>query len=83
MLFRSAQESILRAAVAGMVPTNRRGSAYGALNAGYGIAWFLGSALMGSLYDVSPMFLVAFSSLAQLAAIPVLVSVARMGRGTA
>ena len=48
-----AQESILRAAIATLVPPERRGSAYGLFNAAYGIAWFLGSALMGYLYDTS------------------------------
>jgi MFS family permease len=70
-----AQESILRAAIAGMVPSDRRGSAYGLFNAGYGVAWFLGSALMGYLYDTSLSGLIAFSVLAQLAAIVLLVLV--------
>lgn len=65
-----AQESILRAAVAGMVGRDRRGSAYGIFNTGYGVFWFLGSALMGMLYDVSLPALIAFSVAAQLASIP-------------
>jgi MFS family permease len=72
-----AQESIMRAAVAGMVPRNRRGSAYGILNTGFGLAWFAGSALMGWLYDVSLPSLIAFSILTQLAAIPLFVWVGR------
>jgi MFS family permease len=75
-----AQESVMRAAVAGMVAPDRRGSAYGMLNAGYGVAWFLGSALMGLLYDVSLIALIAFSVVAQLAAVPVLVAVASQMR---
>ena len=67
-----AQESIMRAAVAGMVPMDRRGSAYGILNAGYGLLWFLGSAVMGALYDVSLPAVIAFSMLAQFASIPLL-----------
>ncbi len=66
-----AQESIMKAAVAGMVPMDKRGSAYGIFNTGYGLAWFLGSALMGILYDQSIGFLVAFSIVMQLASIPV------------
>jgi MFS family permease len=65
-----AQESIMKAAVAGMVPMDRRGSAYGIFNTGYGLAWFLGSALMGILYDQSVSFLVAFSIALQLISIP-------------
>lgn len=72
-----AQESILRAAIARMVPAARRGAAYGVFNAGYGLAWFLGSALMGVLYDVSIPALVAFSVAAQLAAVPLLLRVRR------
>ncbi|MDD4182906.1 MAG: MFS transporter [Candidatus Omnitrophica bacterium] len=67
-----AQESIMRAAVATMVASNKRGSAYGIFNTGYGLFWFLGSALMGILYDKHVFYLVAFSVFAQLAAIPVL-----------
>jgi MFS-type transporter involved in bile tolerance (Atg22 family) len=67
-----AQESIMRAAVAGMVPTARRGTAYGVFNSGYGLLWFAGSALMGVLYDVSLPALIAFSVVAQLLAVPVL-----------
>mgnify|MGYP005852756903 CR=1 FL=1 len=72
-----AQESIMRAAVAGFVPAGRRGSAYGVFNAGYGVFWFLGSALIGVLYDISIAWLVAFSVAMQLASIPVLLAVLR------
>ncbi len=68
-----AQESVLRAAVAGMVPPDRRGTAYGVFNAGYGAWWFLGSALMGILYDASLPSLVAFSVTVQLCAAGVFV----------
>jgi MFS family permease len=65
-----AQESIMRAAIAGMVPANRRGSAYGIFNTGYGVFWFLGSALIGVLYDTSIVSLIIFSVVMQLASIP-------------
>jgi MFS family permease len=61
-----AQESIMRAAVSGMVSADRRGSAYGLFNAVFGIAWFAGSALMGFLYDQSVLWLVIFSVFVQL-----------------
>jgi MFS family permease len=66
-----AQESIMRAAVAGMVSPEKRASGYGIFNAGFGFVWFLGSALMGLLYDVSVPALVGFSMLTQLASAPV------------
>ncbi|MBN1568826.1 MAG: MFS transporter [Acidobacteria bacterium] len=67
-----AQESVMRAAVAGMVPAEKRGMAYGLFNTGYGIFWFLGSALMGYLYGLSIIWMVAFSMLSQFASIPLL-----------
>ena len=70
-----AQESIMRAVVAGLVQMKKRGTAYGILNIWFGIFWFLGSALMGFLYDVSLPSLVIFSVGIQLAAIPILVAV--------
>ncbi|MBD2445707.1 MFS transporter [Nostoc sp. FACHB-152] len=65
-----AQESILKAAIAGLVPKNKRATAYGIFSTGYGFAWFLGSTLMGVLYDRSLTLLVVFSTATQLLAIP-------------
>ncbi len=45
------QESTMRAAVADLVPTARRGTAYGVFAAGFGAATFAGGALAGALYD--------------------------------
>jgi MFS family permease len=70
-----AQESVMRAAIAEMVPANRRASAYGVFNAAYGLFWFLGSAVMGILYDVALPALITFSVIAQLAAVPILLLV--------
>lgn len=69
----------MRAAIADMAPPDRRASAYGVLNAAYGFAWFVGSALMGWLYDVSPPMLIAFSGLGQAAAVPPFVGSGRKG----
>ncbi len=63
-------ESIMPAAVALMAPVQRRASAYGLFTAGYGVFWFLGSAVLGILYGVSLPALIAFSLVAELAAIP-------------
>ena len=62
-------ESIIPAAVATMVPPNRRPSAYGLFTAAYGISWFVGSALMGQLYDSSLPAVVGFCLIAELAAL--------------
>lgn len=69
------QESIMRAVVANLVQMNKRGTAYGILNIWFGVFWFLGSALMGFLYDVSLPALIIFSMGIQLAALPVLFAV--------
>jgi predicted MFS family arabinose efflux permease len=70
-------ESIIPAAVAPMVPAERRASAFGLFTAGYGIFWFLGSAAIGILYDVSLPATVAFCVLVELAAVPIFIAVGR------
>ena len=65
-------DSTISAAVAGMVPKERRASAYGVFTAGYGISWFIGSAIIGLLYDISMQGVIAFCMLTQLAALPFL-----------
>jgi MFS family permease len=72
-----AQESILRAAVATMVPVERRGTAYGLFNAWYGLAWFAGSAVLGILYDRSLPELIAVSVGLQALAVGVLMIITR------
>ena len=73
-------ESIIPAAVATMVPVQRRASAYGLFTAGYGIFWFLGSAIIGILYSISIPVLIAFCLIVELAAIPLFVAVRRQTR---
>ncbi len=65
-----AQESILKAAVTGMVPKSSRATGYGLFECSFGIFWFLGSWALGALYDVSIPAMAAVSAAAQLAAIP-------------
>lgn len=69
-----AQESIMRAIVATLVEPSKRGSAYGILNLSFGIFWAVGSAIMGKLYDISIIYLVVFSMILQLTAIPFFLS---------
>jgi MFS family permease len=70
-------ESIIPAAVARMVPPRRRASAYGLFTARYGVAWFLGSAAMGLLYEASLPALVAFSVALEVVAVPVFLGLRR------
>ena len=65
-----AQESILKAAVTDMVPKAGRATGYGVFECAFGVFWFLGSWLLGVLYEVSIPAMIALSVAAQLAAIP-------------
>lgn len=65
-----AQESILKAAVTTMVPKTCRATGYGIFECSFGIFWFLGSWLLGVLYDFSIPAMIIVSVAAQLAAIP-------------
>jgi len=68
-----AQESVMRSSIAVLVPIDKRGFAYGIFNTGYGLAWFLGSAFMGILYDFSVVYLIIFSVIIQLTSIPMFI----------
>lgn len=72
-----AQESILKATVSSLTAKNRRATAFGIFNTGFGLFWFAGSFAMGLLYEVSLIALVVLSVAAQLSAIPVMVLVGR------
>jgi len=72
-----AQESILKAAVTSMVPKASRATGYGIFECSFGLFWFLGSWLLGALYDVSIPAMVAISVAAQLAAIPLYIGSTR------
>lgn len=72
-----AQESILKAAVTTMVPKASRATGYGVFECAFGAAWFLGSWLLGVLYDHSVTAMIVVSVAAQLAAIPLYLLSAR------
>jgi len=72
-----AQESIMRAALAEMIPMNKRATAYGIYNTGFGLSWFIGSSLMGILYDISLLSLIIFSMVMQLLSIPFLIYISK------
>ncbi len=67
----SAQGSLLQAMLTGVIPAEKRSTAFGLFDTGYGIAWFLGSAAMGLLYEKSILAVVLFSAILQIAALPV------------
>lgn len=65
-----AQESILKAAVTSVVPKQSRATGYGIFECFFGIFWFLGSWLLGVLYDISIPLMIGISIIAQILAIP-------------
>lgn len=73
-----AQESILKAAVTTMVPKSSRATGYGIFECSFGIFWFLGSWILGVLYDVSVPVMVVVSVVAQLLAIPFYLSSSKL-----
>jgi len=68
----SAQGSLFQAMLTGVIPPEKRSTAFGLFDTGYGIAWFLGSAIMGLLYEKSILAVVLFSVALEIAALPIL-----------
>ena len=73
-----AQESILKAAVTSMVPKTNRATGYGIFECSFGIFWFLGSWLLGVLYDINIPTMIVVSVVTQLAAIPLYIYSAKL-----
>ncbi len=67
----AAQETLIKPLIAGIIAASRRATAFGLFDTGYGVAWFLGSWLMGYLYGRSIHALVIFSVAIQLLALPI------------
>ncbi len=61
-----AQESVMKASVAKIVPRSNRSMGFGIFETGFGISWFIGSWLIGILYDVNPGYLVILSVTSEL-----------------
>ncbi len=75
-----AQESLLKSVVAGLVSVNKRGTAFGVFDTGFGVAWFAGSWLMGILYGKSITAVIILSVASQLLSLPIFLFAKRMGR---
>lgn len=68
----SGQQSLMRALIGKIIHRDKRASAYGLFNVCFGFTWFLGSIAIGLLYDKAILSVVLFSTLWQLAALPLL-----------
>ncbi len=71
-----AQDLVMRATVSRLAPQQRRATAFGIMNAAYGLAWFVGSVLLGVLYDRSVVAVVLASCLLQAASLPIFIRLA-------
>ncbi len=60
------QETVLRAALADLIPLSQRGTAYGILNTVHGASWLIGSLVMGILYGVNIPAMIVFSVILQV-----------------
>lgn len=76
------QESIIPAVVGATVPSARRASTHGLFTAGYGVAWFLGSLIIGVLYTAGMPAVVGFTLACEVAALPLLAAVRRLHLGS-
>lgn len=54
------QESIMRAGISKLAPIKKRGLSYGIFNSFYGLSFFLGSSIIGYLYDFKINYLIYF-----------------------
>ena len=70
-------ETVMRAAIADLTPIEKRGSAYGIFNTAYGLSWLFGGVIMGSLYDISVIYLILFVVLMEMISVPVFFMIRR------
>ncbi len=61
-----AQNSLLKSVIAPLLRRDVRATGFGLFDTGFGVAWFLGSWVMGILYEKSILILVIFSVILQL-----------------
>lgn len=65
------QETIMKAVVADLTPISRRSSGYGLFNFSFGLAFFIGNATAGYLYDYSISLLIIVLAIVEILAIPI------------
>ena len=75
-----AQDTLLKAIIAGLLPEGRRNLAFGLFYAGYGGGWLVGSVATGLLYEHSLPLVIGFSVSVQLAGLLIFVLANRTQR---
>ena len=66
-----AQSSLVKAVLSEVISAAKRSTAFGLYDTCFGVAWFLGSATLGFLYDRSIVGLTVTSVVLQLCALPI------------
>ncbi|GAP06052.1 arabinose efflux permease [Anaerolinea thermolimosa] len=69
----AVHETIIRAAIADLIPTERRAFAYGIFNTIYGAAYLLSGVVVGILYDISTIWIFTYVVMIEIAALFVLI----------
>ncbi len=64
------QEILLRATIADFTQKQKRGTTYGIMNALFGTAWFIGSVVMGVLYEISLVHVIAYIIIVECLSVP-------------
>jgi MFS family permease len=62
-------ESNARAAIADILPENKRAFGYGVFGLGFGVAWVIGSAIYGYLYEISQPSMIYFALTTEILAL--------------
>ncbi|MFA5199500.1 MAG: MFS transporter [Candidatus Omnitrophota bacterium] len=68
-LVMGCHETIMKSAIADLTPIKKRGTGYGIFNSAYGLAIFIGSALIGLLYERSIGAVISVSIVIEIVAI--------------
>ncbi|MEM0467465.1 MAG: MFS transporter [Candidatus Thermoplasmatota archaeon] len=72
-----SHETIMRSAIADITPLKKRGTGYGIFTTSYGLALFIGSVLVGVLYEYSLSLLVAVLVIIEIISIPAFVALCK------
>jgi MFS family permease len=75
-----AQESILKAVIATLVEKDKRATAYGIFYSVFGASWFIGSLIIGALYEKNILAVVLFTSIAEFIGLIALIAYSRIKR---
>jgi predicted MFS family arabinose efflux permease len=77
---KGAQDTLLKPALAPLIPPDRRSTAFGIFDTCFGSAWLIGSIAFGVLYTRSLVLLVTLSVVTQILSIPLFI-IGRRTRG--